>query len=47
LRRVLIEDQSLVDAAREMGLEYGAAHYRLKMSKEKLKRRLQRAGVGG
>ena len=47
LRRVLIEDQTLVDVARAMGLEYGAAYYRLKMSKEKLKRRLRRAGVGG
>jgi RNA polymerase sigma factor (sigma-70 family) len=47
LRRVLIEDQSLAEAARELELDYNAAHYRLKMSREKLKRRLARAGVGG
>ena len=47
VRRVLIEDQSIADAARELELDYNAAHYRLRMSKEKLKRRLARAGVGG
>ena len=44
LVRVLIEDQTLADAARELGIEYSAAHYRLKMNKEKLKRRLGRLG---
>ena len=42
LGRVLIEEQRLTDAARELGLEYGAAHYRLMMSKD-IKPRLSSA----